>query len=120
MNTLLKSIFFSLLIIVMAGTAIAQNKAPKVKTVEFTVTGVCGMCEERIENAALIKGVKLAEWDKETQLLKVVYSPKKTNEETIHQAVADHGHDTGKIIASDEAYAKLPACCAYRDGVEVH
>lgn len=120
MKTIFASVLLSFLLVLAFQTTFAQGKAPKVNTVEFTVTGVCGMCEDRIENAALIKGVKLAEWDKETQLLRVIYRPKKTNEEAIHEAVAAHGHDTGKIQASDAAYAKLPACCAYRDGVEVH
>lgn len=120
MNTLLKTICFSLLILVSASTSFAQKKAPKVKTLEFNVTGVCKMCKERIENATLIKGVKSAEWDKLAQTLSVIYNPKKTDEETIHEAVASHGHDTEKVKASEEAYKKLPDCCAYRDGVEVH
>lgn len=120
MNTLLKTICFSLLILATASTSFAQKKAPKVKTLEFNVTGVCGMCEERIENATLIKGVKSAEWDKNTQMLSVIFNPKKTDEATIHEAVASHGHDTEKMKTSEEAYKKLPNCCAYRDGVEVH
>jgi mercuric ion binding protein len=55
----------------------AQDKKKKVETAEFKVKGVCMMCKERIENAALIKGVKLTEWNKETNMLKVVFNPKK-------------------------------------------
>lgn len=108
--------------VVMAGlmsfTAKAQDK--KVETSEFKVTGVCGMCKKRIEDAALIKGVKMAEWDAETQAMKVVYQPKKVSLEEIEKAVAGVGHDTEHQTAPDEAYKKLPGCCAYRDGVEVH
>lgn len=120
MNSLLKTLCFSLLIMAAASTSFAQQKVSKVKTIEFNVTGVCKMCKERIENATLIKGVKSAEWDKLAQTLSVIYNPKKTDEETIHEAVASHGHDTEKVKASEEAYKKLPDCCAYRDGVEVH
>ena len=78
------------------------------------------MCETRIEKAALIKGVKMVEWDKDTQMVKVMYATKKVSEEDIHKAIAGAGHDTEKAEASDEVYATLPGCCAYRDGVKVH
>jgi copper chaperone CopZ len=87
----------------------------KVSSTEFKVSGICEMCEKRIENAALIKGVKLAEWDKDTQKIKVIYSPEKTDESAIHQAIAAVGHDTEKVKATDEAYTKLHECCKYRD-----
>lgn len=93
----------------------AQNKSGKVETAEFEVKGVCNMCKDRIENAALIKGVKKAEWNKETGMLKVIYVTKKTNLEPIRKAVAEAGHDTDKVKGNDEAYHKLPKCCAYRD-----
>ena len=96
----------------------AQDK--KVVTSEFEVIGVCEMCKDRIENAALIKGVKFAEWNKETGIVKVVYVPKKTSLETIQNAIAKAGHDTDLVKADDEDYKKLPKCCAYRDDVEKH
>jgi hypothetical protein len=100
---------------------IAQDKpVKKVETAEFKVTGVCKMCKKRIENAALIKGVKFAEWKKETQILKVIYKPKDVKENAIHIAVAKVGHDTEKVKATVATYKKLPDCCAYRDGVKVH
>lgn len=102
--------FFSL-------TASAQKK---IQTDTLSVTGVCEMCEKRIEKAAFIKGVKLTEWDKEAQRLTVIYKTKRTNLDEIATAVAQAGHDNGKKKAPKEAYAKLPDCCAYRDGVEVH
>lgn len=100
--------------------SLSAQTEPKVKTIEFEVSGVCGMCKDRIENAALVKGVKFAEWNKQTQKLKVVYSTKKVAELDIHKAIAQHGHDTPKAKAKDEVYAKLPGCCQYRDGVKVH
>ncbi len=118
MKTYLKIIVTVVFVGVMSFNANAQNK--KVETIEFKVTGVCGMCEERVENAALIKGVKMAEWDIKTQTMKVVYQPKKVSQEEIEKAVAGAGHDTENQTAPEEAYKKLPACCAYKDGVEVH
>ena len=97
-----------------------QKKSTKVKTESFEVDGVCGMCKDRIENAALIKGVKLAAWDKDKQMLKVVYKPGKVSIEDIHKAVAEAGHETRKVKANMEAYNKLPDCCKYKDGVVKH
>ena len=117
----MKNLFSLLLLsLLMVSTLSAQEKVKKNITTEFNVEGVCGMCENRIEKAALIKGVKIADWNKETQLMTVTYSSKKTTEEAIHQAIADAGHDTQLIKATKENYSKLPGCCAYRDGIETH
>ena len=97
-----------------------QKKEKETRTIEFQVSGVCKMCKTRIENGALIKGVKKAEYDGEKSLLTVIYRTDKVTEDEIHQAVANIGHDTDKIKATEEAYKKLPDCCAYRDGVEKH
>ena len=98
----------------------ANQKPKRIETSEFSVKGVCDMCEARIEKAALIKGVKFVEWNKEAQTVKVIYASKKVSEEDIHLAIAGVGHDTEKMMADDGAYQTLPDCCAYRDGVEVH
>lgn len=99
-------------------TSNAQTKSIQDST--FTVHGVCNMCEKRIEKAALIKGVMSAEWDRNTQTLKVIYKSKKASVSQVKEAVVAVGHDTDSLKATDAAYAELPDCCAYRDGVEVH
>ena len=103
---------------IMTSPALAGNS--KYKTVEFHVDGVCNMCKERIENAAYIKGVKHCEWNKDTEMLTVVYDPDKTDPDTVHKSIAAAGHDTEEMKADPEAYSKLPACCAYREGVHKH
>ncbi|MEL7533269.1 MAG: cation transporter [Bacteroidota bacterium] len=120
MKTQIKISLFSLLFALFALPTFAQTAAPKIATSEFKVEGVCSMCKARIENAATIKGVKFAEWDKETGILKVIYKTKLTSEEAIQKAVAARGHDTENVKSSDETYAKLPGCCSYRDGLEKH
>lgn len=119
MNYLYK-ISIVLLIAVYTPHAFSQQKPKKTETIEFHVSGVCDQCKVRIENAALIKGVKMAEWNKETHHIKVVYTTTKTSEMDIHMAIAEFGHDTEKVKAKDEDYEKLPGCCAYRDGVRAH
>ena len=84
------------------------------KTEKFEVKGNCGMCEKRIEKAALaVDGVSKAEWDKATKKLAVVLDDSKTSTDKIEVAVAKAGHDTPHHKAKDEVYNKLPGCCKY-------
>jgi cation transport ATPase len=100
----------------------AQEKSDsKISEISFQVDGVCKMCKERIEDAALrTPGVKLAEWNKNTKDLRVIYKNTKTTEEEIQQSVANRGHTTEKLEADSTAYEALPDCCKYKDGVETH
>ena len=102
--------------------SIAQEYSKKtVLTDSVSVEGVCGMCKERIENAALIKGVKKVEWNKKTHYLIVIYKPYKVGMSEVQKEVAEVGHDTGKYIAVDKVYNALPPCCHYRSGeIEMH
>ena len=80
----------------------------------FKVYGNCGMCENRIEKAALgVEGVNSADWDKETKMLKLTCDVSKVKVENIHKAIAKVGHDTDKAKADDEVYSNLPGCCKY-------
>lgn len=91
----------------------AQNKNAKAM---IEVDGVCMMCKERIEKAAIkSKGVKSANWDVKTHELKLIYDENKIDLKTIQQNIADVGHDTKEIKATDEAYHSVHPCCFYRD-----
>lgn len=90
----------------------AQNE----KESKFKVSGKCSMCKARIEKAAnSVEGVTSADWNKETKMMEVTFDGSKTDVHKIHMAIADAGHDTEMHKASDEAYAKLPSCCKYRE-----
>jgi mercuric ion binding protein len=105
----MKKLFISLMLLV-SGSALAQTSE-----VTFWVNGVCGMCEKRIESALINSpGVKFADWDIETLQVKVVYNSKKLSEQKLHEVVAGVGHDTQKVRAKDEDYAKVNGCCKYR------
>jgi periplasmic mercuric ion binding protein len=81
---------------------------------KIKVAGNCGMCETRIEKAALsVKGVDSADWDKESKMLEVTFDSDKVDLEKIHQAIAKSGHDTEVAKAKDKVYDKLPECCKY-------
>ena len=93
----------------------AQKKQGEIKTSSFKVAGNCEQCKNRIENAADIKGVKLAVWDVKTQILKVTYRTDKVTEAEIKKVILNSGHDADTDKASDATYNKLPDCCKYRD-----
>jgi len=111
----MKKIIYTITVLLLIGSSAIAQKNNKIETSEFKVSGLCNMCKERIEEAALIKGVKFAEWNKKTDVLKVIYNFKRTSLKTIHKSVADAGHDTDMLKSSDETYKNLPTCCKYRD-----
>ncbi len=92
----------------------AQEKQKDIKTETLLVSGCCGMCKDRIEKAAYVKGVKRAEWDKEKHQLTVTYKPSKTTSDDILKSVANAGYDSEKYTADKEAYEQLSECCHYR------
>ena len=91
----------------------AQDKS--VKTATLNVKGNCDECKNRIENAADIKGVKLAVWDEKTQVITVTYKSDKVTLDQIEKAIIASGHDVGTAKSDDTNYNKLPSCCKYRD-----
>jgi copper chaperone CopZ len=107
----MKTKVLSLAVLFFIGTMMvfAESISKKVE-----VKGNCGMCEKRIEKAALsVDGVSGAEWDKKTKQLEVTFDDSKTDIEKVQKAVAKAGHDTGAYKASEEVYNKLPDCCKY-------
>lgn len=107
-----KIIVVLILIATFSLSATSQSKTSKVT---FEVDGVCGMCKARIEKAAVLtKGVKYAVWNLDTSELYCVFNNKKTDLKKIKQSIADAGHDTKEIKATDEAYEGLEKCCKYR------
>lgn len=94
--------------------AVAQDKK-EIVTEKIKVSGTCGQCKKRIENAAYIPGVKRAEWDKATKELTVTYRTSKTDLHHIEEHIAKAGHDAGEVKATAEDYSKLPECCAYKE-----
>jgi len=105
------------LIFIATTTSLAQSHIKK-DTIE--VDGNCDMCKKRIENAAYIKGVKRADWDKKDKKLVVVYNDSKTTLEKIEQSVAKAGHNTVHVEATEASYKKLPNCCQYKTEVCEH
>lgn len=88
--------------------------AQEVKTETFKVYGNCGMCESRIEKAAIsVDGVSVAEWNKETKKIEVTFDSDKVKLQDIQKAIVKVGHDTDNLLAEDDVYNSLPGCCKY-------
>src|SRR5690554_3401959 len=108
LNRMSKSVLIVLLVFFGFNMS-AQNKNARAA---FEVDGVCTMCKERIEKAAVrTKGVKSAIWDVNSHMISVIYDERKTDLNKIKQKIADVGHDTQQIKASDEAYNNIHECC---------
>jgi len=102
-----------LIALMVATTTYAQNKNAKAS---IEVDGVCMMCKERIEKAAIkTKGVKSAVWNVKTHELKLIFDERKTNLTAIQENIAAVGHDTKEFKAPDDAYNSVNPCCKYRD-----
>ena len=84
------------------------------RTDTLTVSGDCGGCRDRIEEAAFIKGVRKAHWEQKTQVLTISFKPDKTSLEKIAKSLAEAGYDSRLQNANETAYSKLPSCCHYR------
>ncbi|CAG5077084.1 heavy-metal-associated domain-containing protein [Parvicella tangerina] len=103
--------YILLVLILSLGASVFGQK--KVQTDTIKVYGNCGMCEERIENACDVIGVKRASWSDKTEMLTITYKPSRISIEEIHQLCADVGHSTSKVKANQEAYNNLHHCCKY-------
>lgn len=115
MKTLL--IIFSFILI---STQISFGQKRQIVTDTISVNGVCEQCKERIEDAAFIKGVKKADWNKTSKKLVIIFDQNKTTLKAIETSIAKAGHDAGEIKALPADYKKLPSCCAYKDSKVVH
>lgn len=95
----------------------SQNQSEgKWKTDTLKVEGICGMCEDRIEEACnLSKGVKISDWDKDSKMLVVTYNTKKTDLNEIAGELNKVGHDNEISKSTDKQYGKIHQCCRYRE-----
>lgn len=103
--------FLLLTVFAISALSVQAQKAE----LTFGVSGLCGMCEDRIEAAFDQKGIVAADYDLEKKTIHVVYKTKKWDEERLHKLATAVGHDTDKFKADDEVYANIHGCCKYRD-----
>ena len=103
----------TVLILITSFDLAAQVKN-KDSTVSFRVSGACEMCKERIEKTLKIRGVRSADWNVDSKMLTLVYSPTIVSLLKVHKVIAGVGHDTELEKAKDAVYNELPECCHYR------
>ena len=94
---------------------IGSDSTPHIKSkkIKFYVSGVCGMCKNRIETALDIEGIKFASWSIKTKICIVKFIPEIISEDEVHKLIAKLGHDTSQCKATDEDYNNLYYCCHY-------
>lgn len=95
--------------VLFSGAAFAHDKTDTLK-----VYGKSEACKAGIEKAAMIDGVKKAEWNAGTQMLVVTYDGHKVKRDDIEKSIAAIGHDTEHVTADAAAYNKLPNSCKYK------
>lgn len=110
----LRSIPYLLMGGIMVYQFLKQKTGVSLVTKTFKASGNCSLCKNRIETALEVRGVNKATWDPNTEMVTVLFNPKVTDLEKLQRLVADAGHDTATVKASDEVYGQLPACCYYR------
>ena len=108
----MKTIKLFFLLAITASVSIVAE-AQKTASETFKVNGNCGMCETKIEKAAMDAGASFAEWDMENKVIFVKYSTKSSNLAKIQKGIADVGYDNAGAKAADGSYNKLHACCKY-------
>ena len=110
----MKNIIIGMMILLLSFSTQAQEKKNKNAKYEIEVNGSCEMCKKRIENAAFsVSGVKSAEWHIDDHLLHLIVNEQKCSALDIKKALAEIGHDTDEVKATDEQYDKLHGCCQY-------
>ena len=104
-----------LMFLLFAGTLSAQGTG-RTGEISIKTSAQCDMCKERIEETlAFTKGVKKAELDLESKMVRVVYRKGKTDPADLRKAISAVGYDADDVAADREAYEKLPACCKKPD-----
>jgi len=110
----MKKIVLVVLVALVGFVAQAQEKKNKNAKHVTEVNGNCGLCQKRIQKAALsVEGVKSATWDIPSHQLSLIFNEEKCSLLDVKKAIAKVGHDTDEVKATKEDYDKLHSCCLY-------
>ena len=111
---MLASVFHSSASVIKTESNTFLKNINEKKTVTFKVYGNCGMCEKKIEGALKgVKGIEMADWNKETKMMEVVYFTNDITLDEIKLKIAGVGYDTEEHRATDKDYNNLAGCCQY-------
>jgi cation transport ATPase len=110
----IKNIIIALLVTFVGFSTHAQERKNKNAKYTFEVNGNCEQCQKRIQKAAFsVDGVKSAVWNIETHQLSLILNEEKCSPLDVKRAIANVGHDTDQVKATDANYEKLHHCCLY-------
>lgn len=114
-NSILKSIFFLAVLFFASNTVSAQKTNQKGVIKTFLHCDHCKECETcglKFKTEMLkIKGVKMYELDDKAMTFTVYYNAKKTNIQTIREAISKLGYDADDVKADANGYESLDGCC---------
>lgn len=114
-NSVIKSIVLVASLFLFSNVATAQKTNQKVVIKTFLHCDHCKECEtcgQKFNKEMLkIKGVKMYELDDKAMTFIIYYNSKKTNLQTIKEAISKMGYDADEIKADKAAYEGLDGCC---------
>lgn len=114
-NSILKLILFIALVVFASNTATAQKtnqKAVIKTTLNCDHCKECETCGLKFKTEMLkIKGIKMYELDDKAMTFTVYYNAKKTNLQTIREAISKLGYDADDVKATSDGIASLDGCC---------
>ena len=114
-NSILKSILLTVFILLISNTVSAQKSNGKAiikTTLNCDHCKECETCGLKFKTEMLkIKGVKMYELDDKAMTFTVYYNAKKTNLQTIKEAISKMGYDADEVKATQEGLASLDGCC---------
>ena len=100
--------FFSLVLFISCGT---NSNTVIEKT--FHVWGNNDVCKKTIEKACTLNGVKDANWNPDSKLLKFNIDTAIITTNAVLKSVASAGYDNELFFGNDYAYSNLPEACQY-------
>lgn len=112
----MRSLIIILFATFMTLAATAQDKLPKFEDIDIKTSAQCDECKMRIEKILVWEpSIKSANLNVETQIVTVIYKPKKVTPDEIRKLITDVGYDADDKSADPDAYDILPGCCK-KDG----
>ena len=115
MKNLLKSTIILFIVFLISNTAFAQKtnqKAVIKTTLNCDHCKECETCGLKFKTELLkIKGIKMYELDDKKMTFTIYYNAKKTNLQTIKEAISKLGYDADDVKATQEGLATLDGCC---------
>lgn len=109
----MKVLFISIIACIGIFSIPSAEAQSSIQKESIKVWGNCGMCQKKIEAAAIAAGASEANWNVKKKKLHVTYDAGTTSSQKIQESVAKAGYDTESVTATQESYDALHGCCKY-------